>query len=134
MQIMDVDRGQWLLLTVDEAEKHSAIPLACLVGECTESLPPSTMRILERIAKAGCKLLSFVGSRAEDAHDSMDYVLEEAGLFDVVTSWHSGPAAWQDAVTTISAMEYGKKLNVMCVLIDSSESLERVVSAIKAGP
>lgn len=36
----------------------------------------------------GVELFVLVGKESEQAHDALDYILEEAGMEDVVTSWH----------------------------------------------
>lgn len=44
--------------------------------------------LASRLALNGVELFALVGKESEQAHDALDWVLEEAGAEHVLTSWH----------------------------------------------
>ena len=106
---------EWVICGIDEAAASSFGPVACVVGPCNAELPAASAGLVYRIAEQGCRCFAFVGPASEAVHDSFDWRLEESERFEVVTTWHSGKDAWEDAVSTLYAVDAG---SVLCIVLD----------------
>ncbi|WP_419605712.1 hypothetical protein [Thiolapillus sp.] len=63
-------------------------PFAALVTASSQEEVDEVLGIVSRLLGLGCKEFCCVGSKAESLHDQLDLLIEKAGLFDVVTTWH----------------------------------------------
>ncbi len=72
-----------------------------------------------RLAESGAELFALVGKESEQAHDALDWVLEEAGAEDVVTTWHDrdGPG---DVASFVVASARASGLTLVVAALDRS--------------
>jgi hypothetical protein len=113
----------------DEAVSALA-PIACVFGACRAEWPAVAAALAGAVADKGCRLFCFVGPASEAAHDAFDWDLQDKGLCDVITTWHSAADGWHDAVTMTDVMDIGHDGVVLCVLLEQDPAGLRALHAV----
>jgi|GEM_PF-2928316 len=88
---------RWLI----SADSIAADPrvLAAYVLVCPFAMDINAAEaIVGTVRSTGCHLIVCVGTGAEKLHDQIDRVLEANDQDGVVTTWHDGPRALEDAI------------------------------------
>ena len=84
--------GSRTLVLVDSSESEALTklnnPFALLLPAETGTPGPQQKRIIDVALAHGCVEFCCIGRYAEELHDSIDTMLEERELFNVVTTWH----------------------------------------------
>ena len=75
-----------------------------------------------KLAENGVELFALVGKESEKAHDALDCVLEEAGLEDVITSWHDEDDPEDVASFVVASSRAGGLTRIVAALDQSTPS------------
>jgi len=78
----------------------------------------------------GVKLFALVGKESEQAHDALDYVVEENGALDVVTTWDSWDDPEDIANFVVTSSQLNRLVRIIVVTNDSMESGKRLKQSI----
>ena len=83
------------------------------------------------LAKEGLALFVLIGSNSEEAHDALDYELEQNNLLGVITTWHDDDTP-DEIVTCFNATAISNGLAQIFVVQDrSTKFTENLVSEIR---
>lgn len=102
-----------------------AVPFALLVASGPGSPTLEDGRLIEALAVPSCRAMCFSGPAAERLHDAADGIVEERGLFDVVTTWHADEGAAGVASYFLEIAGSGASLLLACV--DHEPTLAKVL-------
>ncbi len=83
-----------------------------------------------RLAESGVELFALVGKESEQAHDALDWVLEEVGAEDVMTSWHDQDDPDDVASFVVASSRASGLTRIVAALDESTESGTRLRSTI----
>ncbi len=83
-----------------------------------------------RLAESGAELFAVVGKESEQAHDALDWVLEEAGAEDVITTWHDQDHPGDVASLFVASARASGLTLVVAALDGSTEPGARVRDAL----
>lgn len=75
-----------------------------------------------RLVENGVELFALVGNESEQAHDAMDWVLEEVGAENVMTSWH-GQSDTEDIASFVAACSRASGLDRIVATLDESTEI-----------
>lgn len=75
-----------------------------------------------KLAEKGVGLFALVGNESEQAHDALDWVLEEVGMDDVMTSWHVQDDPEDVASFVVAGSRASGLTGIVAVLDESTES------------
>jgi hypothetical protein len=92
--------------------------------------------LADRLVRAGAELFALVGKESEQAHDALDWALDEYGAEGVATSWHDGEDL-DDVATFVVASCRVSDLGRLLVFVDENQELgvkvkEHILEAIRA--
>lgn len=91
-----------------------------------------------RLAENGVQLFALVGKESEQAHDALDWVLEEVGAEDVMTSWHDEDDPEDVASFVVASSRASGLTRIVAALDESTESGTRlrdnIAEAVRADP
>jgi len=75
--------------------------------------------LITRLVSAGVEFFALVGTESEQAHDALDWVLEDFGAEDVVTTWHDWDDL-EDVATLVVASSRASGVGRLIVVLDES--------------
>lgn len=104
-------------------------PFAALVTASSQEELNEVIGVASSLLRLGCIEFCCVGSEAELLHDQLDVLIEEAGLFNVVTTWH------EDAVEGCEYFLFGaggQSLTLYGLISRHPELLDAMVFAAQA--
>jgi hypothetical protein len=91
MRVVVFGRRELIMLQLTETDELLKLGriFAVLLSAAPNGPTWAERRIVETSVASGCVELCCVGAGAENLHDYIDEVLEERGLVNVVTTWHT---------------------------------------------
>jgi hypothetical protein len=75
-------------MALDEVKAAVSAPFAAMVAAVEDSDTRNAALLAADLVRMGCAEICCVGPRAEIIHDLVDEVVEDAGAFGIVTTWH----------------------------------------------
>jgi len=72
-----------------------------------------------RLVQGGVELFALVGKESEQAHDALDWVVEDAGAEDVITSWHDEDDP-EDVASFVAASSHASGLARVVAVVDKA--------------
>lgn len=91
MTTLRLGERKLIIITIEEDSAVSKLrqPFAILIPADQPSLGSSEKRLIKAAATKRCREYCCVGPYSEQLHDYIDGVLEDRGLIDVLTTWHT---------------------------------------------
>lgn len=117
-----------ILLTTESRHRSAVILSVKSVDEIERRLLVTGLAV--KLAKNGVELFALVGEESEQAHDALDWVLEEVGADDVMTTWHDQDDPADVASFVVASSRAGGLTRIVAVLDESTESGKRLRNTI----
>lgn len=118
------------LISITAEPKHRTAVILSIksVDEVERRLLATGLAV--RLAKNGVELFAVVGRESEQAHDALDWVLEEVGTEDVMTSWHDQDDPEDVASFVVASSRASGLTHIVAALDESTESGARLRNTI----
>ncbi|HNN97411.1 MAG TPA: hypothetical protein PKI03_34320 [Pseudomonadota bacterium] len=123
--------GNRTLVLVDSSESEALTklnnPFAILLPAETSTPGPQQKRMIGVAIAHGCVEFCCIGRYAEALHDSIDAMLEERELFNVVTTWHMNEPLEESIHYFINLA--GSKPPTLVAVFDQACELQQLLQA-----
>jgi hypothetical protein len=86
--------------------------------------------LVARLVESGVELFAIAGYESEQAHDALDWALDEMGADEVVTSWHDQDDPDDTASFVVASAQASGLTRLVVVLDESTASGVRLRNAI----
>jgi hypothetical protein len=73
-----------------------------------------------QLVQAGVRVFALVGTESERLHDALDWILEEASMWDVLTTWH--PTDSEDAAVAVVALSRANDISQIVAVLDEAST------------
>lgn len=123
-------RVVWPLSTLHSVVSSAWVP-EVVIAYCRSNHEFLSQAQIRCLVQCGVALVALIGERSEDAHDVLDWALEELGADNVVTSWHQ-ETELEDILSFIAASCQASRFSRVLIVVDESSAFgEQLVDGVR---
>lgn len=115
-------------ITAEPKQRTAVVLSVRSAGELNQLFLASGLAV--SLAENGVELFALVGAESEQAHDALDWVIEEIGAEDVITTWHDQDDPDDIASFVVSSSRASGLTRIVVALDESTEYGARLRDAI----